>query len=191
MKYLVFVIFFLGLGGFAQVPQMYQNLPTYKPKPKIQHGTKGPKPGAPASNSAPPRTSFVVTEHHPPALVMLVRAGCNERLKPQELIDMARKGGLGKRAQTVNWGQVKEGQSVSLWIVAAAKKWERKVDLRAKNGKYEMERNRVKEDYQWYVEKLVSPKTFNACIQEKDLTQSTLWNMIFSALIRVEKKDRS
>ena len=191
MKYTAFLIFLIGLGSFAQVPQVYQNLPTYKPKPKIKHGTKGPKPGTAVSSSAAPRTTFTMTENHPPTLVMLVRAGCSARLNPQELIEMAKKRGQGKRAQAVNWGEVKDDQQVSLWIVASTKKWERKLDLRARNGKYEMERNRIREDYQWYVEKLISPKTFNACIKEKNLDKKSLWNMVFSALIRIEKRDRS
>ena len=68
--------------------------------------------------------------------------------------------------------------------------WERKVDLKAEDGKYVVSRNNTKEDYVWYVEKLISPKTFSSCIDEENLEKKSLWHMIFSGLIRIESLDR-
>ncbi len=190
MRSLLLFLFTLSLFGHAQIPSLYRSLPTYAPNPKIKHANKGPKPNSKVPDSAPARTVFTMTELHPPMLRLVVRADCGTNIAAQDLITWAKERkerGLGARA--VDWKDVKGGD-VELWIVSSARRWQRKVDLQAREGKYLMDRNRVDDNLEWYVERLLSPSTFRNCIREENLTKKILWSMIFSGLNRIEKRDR-
>ena len=190
MKMMCCWLLVAGLFGFSKTPEVYNSLPTYAPGPKIAHSQKGPKPNSKVTDKGASRATFVMTENHPPTLQLLVRANCGASINREDLINMAKSRQAKRRgAKVVDWKDVKGGR-VDLWIVAATKKWERRVDLKNQDGKYVVNRNKTKEDYIWYVQKLISPTTFASCIDEEDLEKKRLWHMIFSGLNKIESTDR-
>ena len=183
----------ITLGGvpvLAQLPTVYQSLPSYPPKPKIHRSTDGPKPGSPVPKNGKSRERFAINESHPPKLRLLVRASCNAPLKDKQLIDIAQATKVGGRALVKDWGDVSGKGRVSLYAVISVRKWQRRIEMADQDGTYQTLGSKVEDEYQWSVQKLSDPATGSPCFDEDKLNKDQLWNMIFSGLQRVADQNR-
>ena len=167
----------------SRLPAIYQSLPTYAPKPKILHSQTGPRPGTPVKDGAP--NSFVIKERHPAALRLLIRVPCGARVSKKELIAIAQ-GKLVKKGspKTYTYDRIRENR-VELWAVISVKHWQRQANLAVKDDKYVMTSNRASQRLSWDAVPLTSLRAAR-CHDEENLEKQALWNMVFSALIRID-----
>jgi hypothetical protein len=133
-----------------------------------------------------------MTEHYPPALYLLVRSSCGERPPRDEMISMA-KGRKSRNlsARVVDWGEIEEGEQIQLWVVAATRVWNRRIDLEAKDGKYKADGSSVREQFTWHYEPVISPTDFERCYREETLDRTKVTRMVQNVLIRITGRNKS
>ena len=187
-RYLILLLALLGLNVKAQDPEIYKTLPRFPKKAVVHRDNTGPLPGSKATDKAK-ASVFTISEKHPPALHLLVRVPCSEKITRTELIERAEAAARTKEKATVlTLGKINEGERVAIWLVASTRHWQRIVDVSPKKGEYVLTNNRVTEDLDWHVRRLSIPGADSRCVSESRITRNQLWNMIYNVLEDIQRQ---
>lgn len=162
----------LTISVYAQT-----TFPLPKSAPKFSMNTKniGPKPGSPASESAPETAQFKRIYAKPAQLRMLVRAKCDTRVGNNALITRAKSNSLptGPVVQ-MDWERIR-GDQVAFYFVASFEKEIVTVEMKKQNGKYVATSTKRDKVEKWQTQQVSIPSQKSSrCIDEKKITQKEM-----------------
>ncbi|MDJ0842390.1 MAG: hypothetical protein QNK37_38165 [Acidobacteriota bacterium] len=165
---------------FLVLPPEDFTLPKHPPKLKNFSRDYGPRPGSQTTKTG--SSVFRRVYYRPASLRLLVRANCTATPDKDDLIQQAERRSLedGPPVQ-VDWGSVR-GSRASYYAVMYLKKTVSKIDLTARDGRYEITNKSSYQDGQWVVKRLNIPKAGGNCATTREITNRDMRAAVLNVL---------